>query len=881
MKKKLFAILLLACLCLLPQVALADVGYENFPTGGLDLYTSQPTEAQTWQAGDGTVTYTPATATANAKVTFDNAYLNLDSADCILYLAKDMTWDIEVKGQNELLCKKRGIVCPNSTQETGVYISGDENSSLSITTENDRALYLASNNVSINGGTYTFTGFAVINATPTIKNANVSVRNSNNDCFSVVEITIDNSTLTVVDTNTTSSKIYFPTLTLKNSAVASFNATCPIEFRNILEIDSTSEFTLCPGTTLEFSSIPGATGTINNNGTFCNNGVIDVSKCDFSSTSTTNFIKAMKLTGCGTVICTDGEDITHTYTNDGTYVPDITTLDLSTATGDVTFSLGEGHSYSWNDENKILTLKNVYINELTLPNEDVTIIIDGMAVVNTIQYAEYGSSGNYGTSKWTIKGASTDGSDTLYSATIIDFNNGSLYIENLNAELSYLSQTGTPQPFHITNSKVTVYNGIMYYGPFTLENAGEYGLQVKNSQLTVKGGTYGTLYAAIITMDDDSVITLDGAYISNSGQILTGLDGLKPYLPSGYSIGREQLLTDDGTPIPNEYYPAVTILVNATGKPATHVTLKKQSTTSSTNNSSHKYTITATADKGGEISPSGSVKVAKGNDKTFTITANDGYTIADVLVDGKSVGAVSTYTFEDVRTSHTIAASFATTKDIGKDIGASLNKKDHIAYVSGYADGTVCPNANITRAETATMFYRLLTDSRLAEIKTTNHSFTDIPTAAWYAEAVATMANGGYITGYADGTFRGNDNITRAEFVTMLVRFIELEDVDCSFTDVSTAHWAYKYIATATANEWLTGYADGTFRPDNDITRAEAISIINRALERGVQAGGVLTNIKTYPDNNIGDWYYYDVVEATNSHDYTGSRPAENWTKLN
>lgn len=303
-----------------------------------------------------------------------------------------------------------------------------------------------------------------------------------------------------------------------------------------------------------------------------------------------------------------------------------------------------------------------------------------------------------------------------------------------------------------------------------------------------------------------------------------------------------------------------------------------------------RYTIEATAQANGSISPDGNVKVRKGKDKTFTITPDAGYEIARVLVDGDNVGAVDTYTFENVRKNHTIEAFFAAT---GDDIGGmdepegligylpdGLNHTDHIAYVHGYEDGTVRPESPITRAETAMMLYQLLTEERLAEIQTTEHSFSDMDADDWYCEAVATMANGGYIMGYEDGTFGGNRPITRAEFVAILVRFIGAEDVVCNFADVPDNHWAYRYIATATEAGWIAGFEDGTFRPDQSITRAEVMAIINRALNRGVNAESELLNFKSWPDNFANRWYYYDVIEATNGHDYTGHRPSEDWTKL-
>lgn len=209
-----------------------------------------------------------------------------------------------------------------------------------------------------------------------------------------------------------------------------------------------------------------------------------------------------------------------------------------------------------------------------------------------------------------------------------------------------------------------------------------------------------------------------------------------------------------------------------------------------------------------------------------------------------------------------------------------LNAEDHVAYVHGYPDGTVGPNRNITRAETAVMLYRLLTSERSAEITTTSSSFRDVTASLWYNKEVSSMANGGYVTGYEDGTFGGDRSITRAEFVTMMVRFIGPAEGINQFTDVPNTHWAYKYISTATAAGWIAGYTDGSFAPEKPITRAEAMTIINRVLNRGVDQDSEILNFKVWPDNQPGDWFYYDVIEATNSHEYTGSRPSEDWTKL-
>lgn len=211
---------------------------------------------------------------------------------------------------------------------------------------------------------------------------------------------------------------------------------------------------------------------------------------------------------------------------------------------------------------------------------------------------------------------------------------------------------------------------------------------------------------------------------------------------------------------------------------------------------------------------------------------------------------------------------------------SDLNSKDHIKYVVGYPDGYVRPNNFVTRAETASMLYRLLTDERRNEVRTTTNNFVDVTPNAWYNEPASSMYKGGYIAGYKDGTFGGNKNITRAEFVSMLVRFLGEDQGSMSFTDVPQNHWAAKDIAIAASQGWVAGYSDGTFKPNQQITRAEAMSIINRVLNRGVNEKSNIMGFKIWPDNYSNAWYYYDVIEATNAHDYTGSRPSENWSNV-
>ena len=297
-----------------------------------------------------------------------------------------------------------------------------------------------------------------------------------------------------------------------------------------------------------------------------------------------------------------------------------------------------------------------------------------------------------------------------------------------------------------------------------------------------------------------------------------------------------------------------------------------------------RYTITASAGTGGEIDPDGSVRVSRGSDKTFTIAPADGYEIADVLVDSKSVGAVSSYTFENVRASHTIKAVFERIEQVAdpEDTGVSdwLNTKDHIAYLHGYSNGNFGPDNNVTRAEAAQMFYNLLLEQDVPSTV----SFTDVAANAWYADAVNTLASIGVIKGVGDNQFAPDRAITRAEFTVIAMRFADLDTSgENIFTDVSADDWFYEQVVGSIKYGWITGYEDGTFRPNNTITRAEVTTIVNRMLGRAADKDYVddhMDELRQFPDVSKTNWAYYNIVEATNAHDYTKSSGTETWTNV-
>ena len=209
-----------------------------------------------------------------------------------------------------------------------------------------------------------------------------------------------------------------------------------------------------------------------------------------------------------------------------------------------------------------------------------------------------------------------------------------------------------------------------------------------------------------------------------------------------------------------------------------------------------------------------------------------------------------------------------------------LISEDHMAYISGYPDGTIQPESNITREEVISAFYRLLKPEFKATIETETNSFPDVAADRWSNKAVSTMANGGFIVGDANGNFNPSSPITRAEFVTIANKFlgsdIAVPDMN-QFSDIS-GHWAEKAIlAAANGAYWISGYSDGTFRPNNYITRAEAMTIINKMLVR--YGDTTANNAKVWPDVSAADWFYSQIIEATtdNLYERMGNGWQEKW----
>ena len=234
------------------------------------------------------------------------------------------------------------------------------------------------------------------------------------------------------------------------------------------------------------------------------------------------------------------------------------------------------------------------------------------------------------------------------------------------------------------------------------------------------------------------------------------------------------------------------------------------------------------------------------------------------------------------------------TVDIPDDVPTGLNGDDHFAYIVGYPNGNVEPNGNITRAEVATIFFRLLTEKVRTANSTQSNSLSDVTRGQWFNHAVSTLSSMGIVKGHNDGTFAPNAPITRAEFAAIAARFDDKNtDTSSKFTDIAS-HWAKNEIGIAANKGWINGYPDGTFRPNQYITRAEAMTLVNRVLNRLPEnSSDLLDSMIKWPDNSDASaWYYLAVQEATNSHSYsdkskddkyekwTTIRDARDWTEL-
>ena len=307
----------------------------------------------------------------------------------------------------------------------------------------------------------------------------------------------------------------------------------------------------------------------------------------------------------------------------------------------------------------------------------------------------------------------------------------------------------------------------------------------------------------------------------------------------------------------------VSVTVNSASSGAGH---------SSSSGTSTTYTIEVSCSNGGSISPSGKISVSKNDSATFTFEANDGYEVSSVLVDGEKVDVNSLdgkYVFNNVNSNHSIYVEFKkseTTENVTEQVTEAVTKSeentveqtDDVQYIQGYPDGSFKPSKSLTRAEATVVLANILNIQPTEDNYETK--FSDVKPQQWFYNYVSALTEKGIINGYPDGTFRPNDKITRAEMVTLVVKALGLNgEYASSFSDISNS-WAKDAIAIASAKGWINGYSDGTFRPNDSITRAETVVFLNNVI--GVDVSTTVSESK-FTDVKTSDWFFEAVMVAT------------------
>ncbi|WP_317855288.1 S-layer homology domain-containing protein [Chakrabartyella piscis] len=319
------------------------------------------------------------------------------------------------------------------------------------------------------------------------------------------------------------------------------------------------------------------------------------------------------------------------------------------------------------------------------------------------------------------------------------------------------------------------------------------------------------------------------------------------------------------------------------------------SSSSSSSGGTNIYPPILDAGDGGSLGGISISNPTNGNVVKFYVSTEDGYELESLVItddDGNEYEITKIgngwYSYVQPATIVTITARFddgdSDSDDDAEEGFLSLNKEDHFAYMVGYPDDTFGPNQNITRAETVVMFARLLSESIDLD-KTYDTTFWDVKETDWFANHVGFMEQYGIISGYEDGSFGGNKPITRAEFAAIASRFDALVETEGSiFSDVLESSWSAPYINSAAEKGWISGYPDGTFQPQQSITRAESVTLVNNMLERVCDEAFALEHLEeltTFVDTAETHWAYYQVMEATNGHDYEKDADGnETWTNL-
>ena len=448
-------------------------------------------------------------------------------------------------------------------------------------------------------------------------------------------------------------------------------------------------------------------------------------------------------------------------------------------------------------------------------------------------------------------------------------------------------------------------------------NVGKYDMHLTVADFTVSSTNYSNIkvvvndgYLEITPVTDEVTVTITGntktVMYNGSEQSVSGYttdvdgktisvalkDGSKAEA-KGINVGKYDMhLTVADFTVSSTNYSNIKVVVNDGYLEVTPIT-DKVTVTITGNTKTVRYNgkeqsvtgFTYTAPEGVKVTPKDGFKPeAKGTDKGtyYMCLTKDDFTVSSKIYEEFEIIVKDGY-LEITRSGghHPRPKPTVTIED---DDALGLNTTDHFAYIVGYGNGEVRPQNNITRAEVATIFFRLLTDDVRDENLTKTNRYSDVTRADWYNTAVSTLSSMGIITGYPDGTFRPNAAITRAEFAAIAARFDSNGDkTTAKFSDIAT-HWGKDEISIAYNNGWITGYPNGTFGPQRDITRAETMTLVNRVLNRLPETEeDLLPNMVTWTDNaDKNAWYYLAVQEATNSHYYkfkTNSK-YEKWTEL-
>ena len=504
--------------------------------------------------------------------------------------------------------------------------------------------------------------------------------------------------------------------------------------------------------------------------------------------------------------------------------------------------------------------------EITPITDEVTVTINGNTDTKVYNASEQSVSG-YTTdvNGKTISVALKEGSKAEAKGTDVN-----TYNMGLTADSFAVTST------NYSNIKVVVNDGYLEITPVTDEVT-----------VTITGNTKTVMYNGSEQSVSGYTTDVDGKTISVALK-----DGSKAEA-KGINVGKYDMhLTVADFTVSSTNYSNINVVVNDGYLEITPIT-ETATVTITGNHNSVKYNgreqsvtgFTYTAPEGVKVTPKDGFKPeAKGTDKgTYYMYLTKGdfivsskiYTEFEIIVkDG----------YLEITRSGGHHPRPKPTVEIEDDDALGLNTTDHFAYIVGYGNGEVRPQNNITRAEVATIFFRLLTDDVRDENLTKTNRYSDVAATSWYNTAVSTLSSMGIITGYPDGTFRPNAAITRAEFAAIAARFDNDGDKTAAkFSDIAT-HWAKDEISIAYNNGWITGYPDGTFGPQRDITRAETMTLVNRVLNRQPETeDDLLPNMTVWTDNaNPNAWYYLAVQEATNSHYYkfkTNSK-YEKWTEL-